>query len=175
MVFYALVCVSNPKPDLPSKLTHMRNPIRFITTGICFSVLAISTCLGDVELARQGNPIIKDKYTADPAAMVYDGKVYLYTGHDEAPLDLNFYKMKDWLVYSSEDMVNWTEHPVPLSIDDFTWATQHAWAAHVIEKGGKFYWYITAFHNDEHPGFAVGRRHFGTNLKGPTRMHWGTL
>lgn len=24
-----------------------------------------------------GNPIIKDKYTADPAALVYDGKVYI--------------------------------------------------------------------------------------------------
>jgi hypothetical protein len=32
-----------------------------------------------------GNPIIKHKFTADPAAMVYNNTVYLFTGHDEAP------------------------------------------------------------------------------------------
>ena len=103
-----------------------------------------------------GNPIITDQYTADPAAMVHNGTVYLYTGHDEAPLDKHFYEMKDWLVFSSTDLVNWQTHPVPLKITDFKWATQHAWAAHVIEKEGKFFWYVTAFHNDSHPGFAIG-------------------
>jgi hypothetical protein len=32
-----------------------------------------------------GNPIIKNKYTSDPTALVYNDEVYLYTGHDEAP------------------------------------------------------------------------------------------
>jgi hypothetical protein len=31
-----------------------------------------------------GNPIIRHKFTADPTAIVHDGTVYLYTGHDEA-------------------------------------------------------------------------------------------
>jgi beta-xylosidase len=92
------------------------------------------------------NPIIKDKYTGDPAALVYKDKVYLYAGHDEAPNDFNFYKMNEWLVYSSSDMVNWQEHPVPLKVTDFTWAKSDAWAAQVIERNGKFYWYITVEH-----------------------------
>lgn len=92
------------------------------------------------------NPIIKDKYTGDPAALVYKDKVYLYAGHDEAPNDFNFYKMNEWLVYSSSDMVHWQEHPVPLKVTDFAWAKSDAWAAQVIERNGKFYWYVTVEH-----------------------------
>lgn len=101
------------------------------------------------------NPIIKEKYTGDPAALVYKDKVYIYAGHDEAPNDLNFYKMNDWLVYSSSDMVNWEEHPVPLKVSDFTWAKSDAWASQVIQHKGKFYWYVTVEHNNI-PGKAIG-------------------
>lgn len=101
------------------------------------------------------NPIIKDKYTADPAALVYHDKVFLYAGHDEAPNDFNFYKMNEWLVYSSSDMVNWQEHPVPLKVSDFTWAKSDAWAAQVIERNGKFYWYVTVSHGTIN-GKAIG-------------------
>ncbi|HYQ57851.1 MAG TPA: glycoside hydrolase family 43 protein [Draconibacterium sp.] len=101
------------------------------------------------------NPIIKDKYTADPAAMVYNDTVYLYAGHDQAPARENNYVMNEWLVYSSTDMVNWTEHPVPLKPADFSWAAHSAWAAEVIEKDGKFYWYVTVEHGSIR-GKAIG-------------------
>ncbi|MFV8322041.1 glycoside hydrolase family 43 protein [Flavobacterium sp. LS2R12] len=101
------------------------------------------------------NPAIKGKYTGDPAALVYKDKVYLYAGHDEAPNDFNFYKMNEWLVYSSSDMVNWQEHPVPLKVTDFAWAKSDAWAAQVIERDGKFYWYVTVEHGTI-PGKSIG-------------------
>ena len=56
------------------------------------------------------NPIITDVFTADPAAMVYNDTVYLYTGHDEAPNNDKFFEMHDWLAFSSTDMVNWKAH-----------------------------------------------------------------
>ena len=34
-------------------------------------------------LSNAQNPIIQTMYTADPAPMVYNGKLYLYTSHDE--------------------------------------------------------------------------------------------
>lgn len=104
---------------------------------------------------QNNNPIIKDKYTGDPAALVYKDKVYLYAGHDEAPIDFNFYKMNEWLVYSTSDMVHWEEHPVPLKVSDFKWATSDAWAAQVIERNGKFYWYVTVSHGTIN-GKAIG-------------------
>lgn len=101
------------------------------------------------------NPIIKDKYTADPAALVYKDKVYLYAGHDEAPNDVNSYRMNEWLVYSSSDMIHWQEYPVPLKPTDFAWAKGDAWASQVIERNGKFYWYVTVEHGTIH-GKAIG-------------------
>jgi len=41
------------------------------------------------------SPIIQDIYTADPAPMVYEGRVYLYTGYDEIKAR-NSYFMRDY-------------------------------------------------------------------------------
>ena len=107
------------------------------------------------QLLKMNNPIITDKYTADPAALVYKDKVYLYVGHDVPEKGFNFYRMNDWLVYSSSDMVNWEEHPVPLKASDFAWAKGEAWASQVIEKNGKFYWYVAVEHGTIH-GKSIG-------------------
>lgn len=127
---------------------------------VILSSLALFSCSSTKkgivsENLKVNNPVIKDKYTGDPAAMVYKDSVYLYAGHDEAPNDFNFYKMNEWLVYSSADMVNWKEHAVPLKTTDFKWAKGDAWAAQVIERNGKFYWYVTVNHATI-PGMAIG-------------------
>lgn len=109
----------------------------------------------DTVMRSQGNPIITHKYTADPAALVYKDKVYLYAGQDVAPAPRNGYEMHNWLVFSSPDMVTWTEHAVPLKATDFAWAKGDAWASQVIERNGKFYWYSTVSHATIH-GKAIG-------------------
>ncbi|WP_215224624.1 glycoside hydrolase family 43 protein [Echinicola shivajiensis] len=99
------------------------------------------------------NPIIREVFTADPAPIVYNDTVFLYTSHDTASVDATNYQMKDWLVFSSTDMVNWTNHGAPLSPKSFSWATGDAYAAHCIERNGKFYWYVSTFHKkDENSG-----------------------
>ncbi|MRX69636.1 Glycosyl hydrolases family 43 [Flavobacterium resistens] len=110
---------------------------------------------GTAQSVKFNNPIIKDQYTGDPAALVYKDKVYLYAGHDEAPNDFNFYKMNEWVVYSSSDMKKWESHPVPLKVTDFKWAKSDAWASQVIERNGKFYWFVTVEHGTI-PGKAIG-------------------
>ncbi|WP_207431378.1 glycoside hydrolase family 43 protein [Sabulibacter ruber] len=92
--------------------------------------------------ARAQNPIIQTIYTADPAPLVHRDRVYLYTGHDEDTA--TYFRMNDWRVYSSADMVNWTDHGSPLSFETFKWASGDAWASHCISRNGKFYWYVTA-------------------------------
>jgi beta-xylosidase len=105
-------------------------------------------------VGRTGNPIIIDKYTADPAALVFNDTVFLYAGHDECPPERNFYEMHEWLIYSSTDMVEWTER-ASFPVKTFKWASDDAWAAQVIERNSKFYWYITASHKSI-PGKAIG-------------------
>jgi beta-xylosidase len=105
--------------------------------------------------APVGNPIIKTKYTADPAALVQGGTVYLYAGHDEGVPDRPGYVMHEWLCFSSTDLATWTEHPVPLKVTDFAWAKDDAWASQVIERNGKYYWYVAVEHGSI-PGKAIG-------------------
>ena len=62
--------------------------------------------VGDMVIHSDGNPIIRHVFTADPAAMVYKGKVYLYTGHDVAPPGHDGDVMHEWLCFSSDGMVN---------------------------------------------------------------------
>lgn len=86
-------------------------------------------------------PIIQTKYTADPAPIVYNDTVFLYTTHDED--DAEGFKMQDWLLYTSTDMVNWTDHGVVASLKSFDWVKRDngAWAEQVVERNGKFYMY----------------------------------
>jgi hypothetical protein len=87
-----------------------------------------------------GNPIITHKYTTDPTALVHDGIVYLYTGHDEAPAGAHDYVMNEWLCFSSSDLATWTEHPVPLRAADFAWSSGRAYASKVLQHQRAFYW-----------------------------------
>ena len=101
------------------------------------------------------NPIIKHKYTADPTVLAHEGTVFLYTGHDEPPAGVNDYVMKEWLCFSSADLLHWQEHPVPLQATDFKWASGDAFASKVIYRNGSFYWYVAVTHQNI-PGKAIG-------------------
>ena len=123
-----------------------------------FALLFTTSIFGidkDTTFTTQGNPIIRYKYTADPAALVHDGKMYIYAGHDECPPPENRYVMNEWCAFSSSDMKTWTEHPTPLKPTDFDWAKGDAWASQVIERNGKFYWYATVEHKTIH-GKSIG-------------------
>ncbi len=96
------------------------------------------------------NPIFTDAFTADPAALVDRDRVYVYVGHDTANPG-GWFNMPEWLCYSSTDMKNWTVHGPVLAPKDFETANHHAaWAAQVVEKDGKYYFYVTLDRQDGH-------------------------
>jgi beta-xylosidase len=111
------------------------------------ALLTLALTFSLIFTANAQNPVITEKYTADPAAIVHNDTVYLYVGHDEAALDFHFYSLNEWLIYSSTDMVNWNEE-ASFPVTKFKWARGDAWAAEVIQKGDKFYWYVTVHHKD---------------------------
>ena len=90
-----------------------------------------------------GNPIVRHIHTADPAALVKGDTLWLFTGRDQNG-NQSGYVMKDWLVFSTTDMKHWTQYPVPLKVEDFKWAaSKQAYAGHVTERNGKYYWYVS--------------------------------
>ena len=104
-------------------------------------------------MAGAQNPFVQTWCTSDPAPLVHDGTMYVYTGHDEDGAD--FFWMQEWRVYSTQDMVNWQDHGSPLALESFSWADDRAWAGQTIERDGKFYWYICA-HSKLSGGMAIG-------------------
>ena len=113
------------------------------TIGLCLVATA----------AMAQNPFVQTWFTSDPAPMVHDGTMYVYTGHDEDNAD--FFWMQEWRVYSTKDMVNWQDHGSPLALESFSWADDRAWASQCIERDGKFFWYICA-HSKISKGMAIG-------------------
>lgn len=104
-------------------------------------ILLLCGSCGLLNSLNAQRPIIQTKYTADPAPMVYNDTVFLYTTHDED--DAEGFKMQDWLLYTSTDMVNWTDHGAVASLKSFDWVKRDngAWAEQVVERNGKFYMY----------------------------------
>jgi hypothetical protein len=91
-------------------------------------------------ICQADNPVVQTCFTADPAPMVYNDTVYLYTGHDED--DATGFKMFNWKCYTSTDMVNWTDRGTIASTAIFSWAVKNsAWAPQCIFRNGKFYFY----------------------------------
>lgn len=102
------------------------------------AALLFATFFSSVSFAD--NPIVQTIYTADPAPLVYNDTLYVYTGHDED--NSTYYTMNEWRVYSTKDMVNWTDNGSPLSYKTFSWSSGDAWAGQVIQRNGKFYYYV---------------------------------
>lgn len=133
---------------------HKQTPNLFNSMNKTFRKLSV--LLGSSLLATQvfaQNPFVQTWFTSDPAPLVHGDRMYVYTGHDEDNAD--FFWMQEWRVYSSADMVNWTDHGSPLALESFSWADDRAWASQCIERNGKFYWYICA-HSRLSNGMAIG-------------------
>jgi beta-xylosidase len=95
---------------------------------------------------QENNPIIRNLFTADPAALVSKDTFFVYTGHDEQKAGVNGFLMKDWHVFSSTNMATWKDHGAVLSVNTFSWAKADAWAGQCVEKNGKYYWYVPMSH-----------------------------
>lgn len=112
-----------------------------LLVSVIFAALAI------ISINAQ-NPIIRDQFTADPTARVFNGRVFLYPSHDiPAPDDFarkDWFCMADYHVFSSSDLVNWVDHGVILSQENVPWGNPKAysmWAPDCVEKDGKYYFY----------------------------------
>lgn len=120
----------------------------------------LSACAGAEEAPHDdgpaGNPIVRDLYTADPAALAHDGRLYVFTGRDEAPPTRADFVMREWHAFSSEspapDPDAWRHHGALLSLEDFAWADANAWASEVVRgPDGRFYWFVSVRWADAPP------------------------
>ena len=109
------------------------------------------------------NPILKDSdpnflYASDPAAEVFDGKVYVYCSHDQADAT-DFSSMQDYVVLESSDLKTWINHGVVLKPREYTWADGQMNAPDVAYKDGWYYFYFP--YDKTHIGVAKSRTPIG--------------
>jgi beta-xylosidase len=93
-------------------------------------------------LKTGGNPVLTEG-SADPSVRVFGDRVYIYPSHDFSR-DNDFWIMKDWKVWSTTDLVNYTDHGVVLTGDEISWAADpgHCWAPDCAKKNGMYYFYF---------------------------------
>ncbi|MCJ8209136.1 family 43 glycosylhydrolase [Mucilaginibacter sp. RS28] len=136
----------NFNPRHGSVISITRDEARLLQAkwgGVPEQLLKPTSAADRYTFVSKGNPVIQHEFTADPATLVKGDTLWMFTGHDVAGGQTN-YRMKDWNVYSTTDLKHWTEYVTPMKVSDFTWAKSgDAFAGQVIERNGKYYWYIS--------------------------------
>ena len=123
-------------------------------------ISTVVLCLA-ASAAQAQNPIIRDQFTADPTARVFNNKVYLYPSHDILPpagQRQDWFCMEDYHVFSSENLTDWTDHGVIVTQNKVPWVRPDSysmWAPDCVERNGKYYFYFPSAPKDGR-GFGVG-------------------
>lgn len=126
------------------------NPERILkkTVGSLIGIAALFS------MVFADNPIISHRFTADPNAIVYNGRVYVFCSNDDD--NHGSYGLSSYILVSSDDMVNWTDHGEIFRVPkDASWANG-AFAPTAIERNGKFFLYFP--NRGESVGVAVADR-----------------
>jgi beta-xylosidase len=93
-----------------------------------------------VTAVEMKSPLISGYY-ADPNIVRFGDTYYMYGTTD----GFSGWATKSFKVYSSTNLVDWTEHPVILDLQSSVdWADNYAWAPTITEKDGKYYFYFCA-------------------------------
>lgn len=97
------------------------------------------------------NPLITQDFMADPTAVEYDGRLYVFGTADKMETDSkgnvisNSYNTCELRCISSADLVNWTDHGTIKVNEVATWA-KHSWAPTICKReeknGTMFYLYF---------------------------------
>ena len=121
----------------------------------------LSLLLGVPLLSSAQNPVIRDQFSADPTARVFNNKVYLYPSHDIMPpagQRQDWFCMEDYHVFSSENLTDWTDHGVIVTQNKVPWVRPDSysmWAPDCVERNGKYYFYFPSAPKDGR-GFGIG-------------------
>jgi hypothetical protein len=113
------------------------------------------------QLTPVSEPLVKNIYTADPSAHVFNGKIYIYPSHDidagDAFDDLgSHFAMTDYHILSMDTPADTkaVDNGVALHVEDVAWAERQMWAPDAAEKDSKYYLYFPA--KDYHGIFRIG-------------------
>jgi hypothetical protein len=104
--------------------------------------------------APLARPLTTEIFLADPAAHVFEGRIYVYGSHDiEAPQadgeSGGGFAMRDYRVLSmATDGSDVRLHPTAFALEDVGWADRQLWAPDAAERNGRYFVYFPAKDRD---------------------------
>ena len=117
------------------------------TVFMCVSMgVEAQTISRTYKTVSNGNPISPCVFCADPTALEYDGRLYVYGSNDSQQFVVNnkqgnngYGAIKSLVVFSTDDMVNWTFHgtiDVGKLCSSWGWRFAASWAPSVTWRVG---------------------------------------
>jgi arabinoxylan arabinofuranohydrolase len=113
-------------------------------------------------LTNNANPLLDFMFTADPTAIEYNGRVYVYATNDHQQFEKvgkdgknSYGYIRTLVMMSSDDMVNWTYHGLINTAILAPWTFQ-SWAPSItsrLEADGKTHFYL--YYSNSGAGSAV--------------------
>lgn len=118
-------------------------------------------CTNNYKNEKYNNPISSEFFCADPTAVEYEGRLYLFGTNDHeqfevkgADVDNTYEQIHSFVVLSTDDMVNWIYHG-EINVDEVApWIT-NSWAPSIVsrvEDDGLTHFYLYFSNN----GLGVG-------------------
>ncbi|MBF4488105.1 family 43 glycosylhydrolase, partial [Flavobacterium sp. CSZ] len=102
-------------------------------------------------LTNNANPLLDFMFTADPTAIEYNGRIYVYATNDHQQYERvgkdgknNYGYIRTLVMMSTDDMVNWTYHGLIDTANLAPW-TSVSWAPSIasrLEADGKTHFYL---------------------------------
>ena len=149
LIMSATVFLSSLPLSASAESISMTNAVKTLET--CITIPADQISSGNYKDTRFNNPISPDFFCADPTAVEYNGRLYVYGTNDHQQfeaagpdVDNTYEKIKSLLVFSTADMVNWTYHG-EINVGEIApWITA-SWAPSIVsrkEADGKTHFYL---------------------------------
>ncbi len=101
--------------------------------------VVVVTHITPASAATDNNPVLSG-YNADPQIAVFNHTFYIYPTTD----GIANWDATSFQVWSSTDMIHWTNHGVILNLANVSWCHSNAWSPSIVQKGATYYFYFTA-------------------------------
>lgn len=141
-----------------------KHVVESLNNGIIISEESINV----YKTERNANPISTNIFCADPTAVEYEGRLYVYGTNDtqqaEQDTTNDYDQIKSLVVFSTDDMANWVYHGRIETGEIAPWI-QNSWAPSIVsrkEKDGKTHFYLYFSNNGNGVGVITA-----TNPLGP--------
>ncbi len=106
---------------------------------------------------KSNPPLPSDVFVPDGEARVFDNRLYVYGSMDKK--GKKEYCSGEYHVFSTDDLIHWTDHGVSFSTEDVPWSHANLYAPDCVYRNGKYYLYFCQA--DETNGVAVSDTPYG--------------